>query len=108
MEYLDPNSFLGIFVSAASVIIFGAFYVGIFTLVKMEKIGSSYLFVAYLAWGVQTYSMVMLGLLIKSEPFTQKILFGAMIGYLMIPHIIYYLVHATHERYEHTQGGLHE
>lgn len=108
MEYLDRESFLGIFVSAAFVILFGAIYVGIFTVVKMEKIKKYYLAVAYSAWGIQAYSMLMLGMLIKSEPFTQKILFGAMVGYLLIPHVIYYLVHASHERFEHNTGGRHE
>lgn len=101
MEYLDPESFLGIFASAAAVIMFGAIYVGIFTLVKIEKVKPLYIALAYLAWGVQTYSMVMLGILVKSDPFTVKILFAAMVGYLLLPHFIYFLVHRTHERFEH-------
>ena len=108
MEYLDKESFLGIFVSAAFVILFGAIYVGIFTLVKMEKLRNAYLFLAYLAWGVQAYSMLTLARLVRSETFTQGILLAAMVGYLFIPHIIYYLVQRSHERYEHTTGGVHE
>lgn len=107
MEYLDKESFIGIFVSAAAVILFGAIYVGIFTVVKMEKIKKYYLSLAYLAWGAQAYSMLTLAILVKSEPFTQKVLFAAMVGYLLIPHLIYYLVRETHERYEHTTGGHH-
>lgn len=108
MEYLDKESFLGIFVSAAFVILFGAIYVGIFTVVKMEKIKKYYMAVAYLAWGVQAYSMLTLGILVKSEPFTQNVLLAAMVGYFFIPHIIYYLVHGVHEQYEHNIGGHHE
>lgn len=108
MEYIDKESFLGIFVSAAFVILFGAIYVGIFTVVKMEKIKKYYMVAAYMAWGVQAYSMLTLGILVKSEPFTQNVLLAAMLGYFLIPHVIYYLVHATHEQYEHNTGGHHE
>jgi len=108
MEYLDKESFLSIFVSAASVILFGAIYVGIFTVVRMEKIKKYYLALAYLAWGVQAYSMLTLSILVKSEPFTQKVLLAAMVGYFFVPHIIYYLVHASHGRYEHNIEGYHE
>ena len=108
MHYIDKESFLGIFVSAAFVILFGAIYVGIFTVVKMEKIKKYYMALAYVAWGIQAYSMLMLGILVKSEPFTQNVLFAAMVGYLLIPHIIYYLVHISHEQYEHNTGGHHE
>lgn len=100
MEYLDRESFLSIFVSAASVILFAAGYVGIFTVVKMRLISSYYMALAYLSWCVQAYSMYMLGVLIKSEPFTQKVLFGAMVGYFLIPHFIYYLVVRIHDQYE--------
>lgn len=102
MEYLDKESFLGIFISAAFVILFGAIYVGIFTLVKMQKLRAAYLSLAYLSWGVQAYSMLTLSALVKSEPFTQNVLLAAMVGYFLIPHFIYYLVKITHERYEHT------
>lgn len=107
MEYLDRESFLGIFVSAASVILFGAIYVGIFTVVKMEKIKQFYIAFAYMAWGVQAYSMLTLAVLVKSEPFTQKVLLAAMVGYLLIPHLIYFLVRVTHERFEPDTGGHH-
>jgi hypothetical protein len=108
MNYLDKNDFLGIFVSAAFVILFGAIYVGFFTLVKMEKLRTAYLTLAYLAWGIQAYSMMTLGMLVKSEPFTQGVLLSAMVGYLLIPHFIYFLVKGTHERYEHHTGGVHD
>lgn len=100
MEYLDKESFLGIFVSAAFVIVFAAVYVGLFTLVKIRVIKAYYMALAYVAWGLQTYCMITLGILIKSEPFTQKVLFAAMVGYFLIPHFIYFLVHRIHAKYE--------
>lgn len=101
MEYLDPQSFLTIFVSAALVILFGAGYVSIFTLVKMGKIKEWLMSAGYLSWGIQTYCLYLLSVNVKSDPYTQKVLLAAMVGYLIIPHFIYFLVQRTHEACEH-------
>ena len=96
MEYLDSSSFLTIFVSAALVILFGTAYAGTFTLVKIDRLRSYMMPLAYMFWILQTYSLWILSVNIKSDPFTQKILLAAMVGYLIFPHIVYFLVQRTH------------
>lgn len=96
MPYLDSSSFLTIFVSAALVILFGTAYAGVFTMVKIDKLRSYLMPVAYSFWGLQTYSLWVLSVHIKSDPFTQKVLMAAMVGYLIFPHIVYFLVQRTH------------
>jgi hypothetical protein len=100
MEYLDSSSFLTIFVSAALVILFGTAYAGTFTLVKIERLRDYMMPLAYAFWVSQTYSLWVLSVHIKSDPFTQKILLAAMIGYLIFPHIVYFLVQRSHDACE--------
>ena len=95
------ESFFPIFLSSALVIILGLFYIGIYTLVRLGKLKRSYMPIAYGFWVAQTYTLYSLGLLIKSEPFTQYVLMFAMFGFLVIPHFVYFLMEKTHESVEH-------
>ncbi len=97
---IELNDFLPIFVSAAFILIFGAFYAGIVTLVKMQKLKKAYMFLAYFFWGLQIYCTYFLTMKIHSQPFTVKAMLVTMIAYLMVPHIYYYLITKSEERYE--------
>jgi len=44
--------------------------------------------------------MFYLGELLRVEPYTQKVLIGAMVGYLIFPHVVYFLLERVHERFE--------
>ena len=102
--YIRPpialNDFLPIFVSAALILIFGAFYAGVVTLVKMKKLKKLYMYLAYFFWILQIYCTYFLTMKIHSQPFTVKAMAIAMIAYLMVPHIYYYLITKSEERYE--------
>lgn len=95
------DSFFPIFLSSALVIILGLFYISIFTLVRINKLKSSYMPLAYTFWLAQTFCLYFLSRLIQSEPFTQYVLMAAMFGFLVIPHFVYFLLEKTHENIEH-------
>ena len=92
--------FMPIFISAGLILLFGSFYAGITTLVKMHKLKKVYMFSAYLFWFMQLYCAYFLTMKIHSQPFTVKAMIVAMIAYLMVPHIYYYLITKSEERYE--------
>jgi len=94
------DDFLPIFLSSSFVLLFGLFYVAIYTLVKMQKLKSIYMPFAYIFWGLQTYCMYFFADKIQSQPFTIKILMVAMVGYLILPHLYYYLNVQSEKRYE--------
>ncbi|MFK5881300.1 MAG: hypothetical protein QM482_03715 [Sulfurospirillum sp.] len=94
------NDFLPIFVSAGLILLFGSFYAGVTTLVKMQKLKKTYMFLAYMFWVFQLYCTYFLTTKIHSQPFTVKAMIIAMIAYLMVPHIYYYLIKKSEERYE--------
>jgi hypothetical protein len=94
------NDFLPIFLSASFVLLFGLFFVAIYTLVKMEVLKGIYMPFAYLFWGLQTYCMYYMATKIGSEPFTVKALMVSMVAYLTLPHLYYYLNQRVDERYE--------
>ncbi|WP_281950738.1 hypothetical protein [Nitrosophilus kaiyonis] len=104
MEYYMPDipytDFLSIFVLAALVILFGTGYAGFFTLVKLKLVKRYQMIFAYISWSIQAVCMYYLGYLLKVEPYTQKVLVGAMIGYLIFPHIVYFILEQVHNRYE--------
>ncbi|MCF6173206.1 MAG: hypothetical protein L3J44_05420 [Campylobacteraceae bacterium] len=97
---IEVKDFLSIFVSASLILIFGAFYAGIVTLVKMEKLKKIYMFLAYFFWILQIYCTYFLTMKIHSQPFTVKAMMITMVAYLMVPHIYYYLITKSEERYE--------
>ena len=94
------DAFLGVFLSGGLVIFLGVFYVGIYTLVKMGKLKEIFMPFAYIFWAFQSYCLYYLATTIQSEPFTKKILVVAMIGYLILPHLYYYLMVEADDRYE--------
>ncbi len=101
MPQIPAEDFLTIFLSGGFVILFGAIFVAFFTLAKMKKIPGYYIYVGYLFWAAQTYSLYLLSTLIGSGEFTKKVLMLAMLGYLILPHFVYFLMDRTHEGYEH-------
>ncbi len=102
--YIRPviaiNDFLPIFVSAAFILIFGLFYAGIVTMIKMKKMKKVYYILAYFFWGLQIYCTYFLTMTIHSQPFTVKAMIVAMIAYLSVPHIYFYLITKSEQRYE--------
>lgn len=94
------NDFLPIFLSASFVLLFGLFFVAIYTLVKMKVIREVFIPFAYLFWGLQAYCMYYMAVKIGSEPFTIKALMVTMVAYLTLPHLYYYLNQKAHEKYE--------
>jgi len=95
------NDFLPIFVSSAFVLIFGALYVGVYTAVKVNMVKKWVMYIAYLFWILTCYMLYVMGSLMHVGEFTAKALVIAMIGYLMLPHAIYYIQHHVHEDNEH-------
>lgn len=94
------NDFLPIFLSSSFVLLFGLFFVAIYTLVKLDVLKKVYMPFAYLFWVLQTYCMYYVAITIGSEPFTVKALMITMIAYLTLPHLYYYLNQKAHEKYE--------
>jgi len=95
------DDFLPIFVHSTLALIFGAFYVGIYTAVKVEMLKKWMMPMAYLFWGLTAHSLYVMGSLMHVGDFTAKALIVAMIGYLMLPHAVYYMQHNVHEENEH-------
>ncbi|MFZ9659836.1 MAG: hypothetical protein ACO29X_04725 [Arcobacteraceae bacterium] len=94
------NDFLPIFLSSSFVLLFGLFFVAIYTLVKLDVIKKVYMPFAYLFWMLQTYCMYYVATTIGSEAFTVKALMITMLAYLTLPHLYYYLNQKAHEKYE--------
>lgn len=94
------DQFLPIFVASSLVLLFGLFYVAIYTLVKMGYLKKIYAPFAYLFWGLQVYCLYYVSTALGSDPFTVKVLLIAMVGYLILPHLWYYLNLRSEERYE--------
>lgn len=104
MEYylqdIPHTDFLSIFIISALVIFFGMGYAAIFTVVKMRLIHKYYISLAYLSWIFLAFSMYYLGVLLRVEPYTQKVLIGAMVAYLIFPHAVYFILEKVHDKYE--------
>jgi hypothetical protein len=97
---LAPNEFLPIFIYATLVLIFGVGYAGAITLAKMKFISKKWMPLGYLLWGLQTFSLYKLAILIHSNHYTTKVLMITMIAYLFVPHLYFYLVSESEKRYE--------
>ena len=95
------DDFLSIFVSSALALVFGGFYVGIYTAVKVELLKKWTMPFAYLFWVLTAYCLYVMGSLMHVGEFTAKALMVAMIGYLLLPHAVYYMQHQVHEENEH-------
>ncbi len=105
MEYyiqdIPHTDFLSIFVISALIIFFGMGYAAFFTLVKLKLLNRLFMIAAYSSWVLLALSMYYLGELLRVEPYTQKVLIGAMVGYLIFPHAVYYILDKVHSRFEH-------
>ena len=95
------NDFLPIFVSSALVLVFGGLYVGIYTAVKVSMLKKWTMPLAYMFWLLTAYCLYVMGSLMHVGEFTAKALVIAMIGYLVLPHGIYYIQRQIHEENEH-------
>jgi len=95
------NDFLPIFVSSSLVLVFGGLYVGIFTAVKVGLIKKWTMPFAYIFWIITSYCLYIMGSLMHVGEFTAKALVIAMIGYLLLPHAVYYMQDQVHEENEH-------
>jgi hypothetical protein len=97
---IELGSFLPIFLESSLVLIFGAAYAGIITLSKMGFFSKKWMPLGYLFWGLQTYMLYDVAVLIHSNHFTIKVLMVTMVAYLFVPHLYYYLVVSSEARYE--------
>ena len=102
------DDFLPIFISSTFVLLFGLFYVAVYTLVKMGYLSRLYMPLAYIFWLTQIYSTYFMTSRMHSEPFTQKVMMVAMVAYLILPHLFYYLYTSSLDKYENTNEGGHE
>ena len=94
------DDFLPIFVSSALVLVFGGFYVGIYTAVKVKLLKAWTMPLAYVFWLLTVYCLYIMGSLMHVGEFTAKALVVAMIGYLLLPHAVYYMQNQVHEENE--------
>jgi len=95
------DDFLTIFVSSALVLVFGGFYVGIYTAVKVNLLKKWTMPLAYIFWMLASYCLYLMGSLMHVGNFTAKALVVAAIGLLLLPHAVYYMQHQVHEDNEH-------
>jgi len=95
------DDFLPLFVSSALVLVFGGFYVGIYTAVKVDLLKRWYMPLAYLFWMLTAYCLYLMGSLMHVGDFTAKALVVAAIGLLLLPHAVYYMQDQVHEENEH-------
>jgi len=95
------DDFLPIFVSSTLVLVFGGFYVGIFTAVKVKLLKPWTMSIAYLFWSLTAYCLYLMGSLMHVGEFTAKSLVVAAIGILIVPYAVYYMQNQVHEENEH-------
>ncbi len=95
------DDFLPIFVSSALVLVFGGFYVGIYTAVKVNILKKWAMPFAYLFWMLTAYCLYTMGSLMHVGDFTAKALVIAAIGLLLLPHAVYYMQDHVHKENEH-------
>jgi len=95
------DDFLPIFISSTLVLIFGGFYVGIYTAVKVKMLKKWYMIIGYTFWAVTAYCLYLMGSLMHVNELTAKALIVAAIGLLLIPHAVYYMQDRVHEENEH-------
>lgn len=95
------EDFLTIFVSSTLVLVFGGFYVGIYTAVKVKLLKSWAMPFGYIFWVLTSYCLYLMGSLMHVNDFTAKALVVAAIGLLLLPHAVYYMQDRVHEENEH-------
>ncbi|MEK6659184.1 MAG: hypothetical protein AABY36_05835 [Campylobacterota bacterium] len=95
------DDFLTIFVSSTLVLVFGGFYVGIYTAVKVKLLKTWSMPFGYLFWILTAYCLYLMGSLMHVNELTAKALVVAAIGILLLPHAVYYMQDRVHEENEH-------
>ncbi|ADN08892.1 hypothetical protein [Sulfurimonas autotrophica] len=95
------DDFLPIFVSSALVLVFGGFYVGIYTAVKVKLLKPWTMLFAYMFWVLTAYCLYLMGSLMHVGEFTAKALVVAAIGLFLLPFAVYYMQNQVHEENEH-------
>lgn len=95
------GDFLTIFVASALVLVFGGFYVGIYTAVKVKMLKGWVMPFGYLFWVLTSYCLYLMGSLMHVNDLTAKALVVAAIGLLLLPHAVYYMQDRVHEENEH-------
>ncbi|MGE4419387.1 MAG: hypothetical protein AB7D38_06085 [Sulfurimonas sp.] len=95
------DDFLTIFVSSALVLVFGGFYVGIYTAVKVNMLKKWTMSFGYLFWVLTSYCLYLMGSLMHVNELTAKALVVAAIGLLLLPHAVYYMQDRVHQENEH-------
>ena len=94
------DKFLPIFIESSMVLVMGVIYAAIITLAKMGYLSKRWMPLGYIAWMAQSYFLYDFALLIQSNHFTIKVLMVAMIAYLFVPHLYFYLISLADDRYE--------
>ena len=100
------DDFLPIFIYSTLVLVFGGFYVGIYTAVKVKVLKNWTMPLAYVFWLMTSYSLYKMGSLMHINEFTAKALVVAAIGLLLLPHAFYYMQHQVHEENEHEPESI--
>ena len=100
------DDLLPIFIYSTLVLVFGGFYVGIYTAVKVKVLKKWTMPLAYVFWLMTSFSLYKMGSLMHINEFTAKALVIAMIGYLLLPHAIYYMQDHVHEENEHEHESI--
>jgi len=95
------DDFLPIFVSSALVLVFGGFYVGIYTAVKVKLLKQWAMVFAYIFWMLTAYCLYLMGSLMHVGEFTAKALVVAAIGLFLLPYAVYYMQDHVHSENEH-------
>ncbi|MCF6309688.1 MAG: hypothetical protein L3J19_04310 [Sulfurimonas sp.] len=101
LQDIQIDDFLTIFVSSGLVLVFGGFYVGIYTAVKTKLLKNWAMPFAYLFWILTCYCFYLMGSLMHVNDFTAKALMVAAIGLLLLPHAVYYMQDQVHKKNEH-------
>ncbi len=98
---IATGDFLTIFVSSALVLVFGGFYVGIFTAVKVKMLKPWTMVIGYGFWALTAYCLYLMGSLMHVGHFTVKALMVAALGLLLLPYAVYYMQDRVHRENEH-------
>ena len=95
------DDFLTIFISSTLVLIFGGFYVGIYTAVKVKLLKNRMMPFGYFFCILTAYCLYLMGSLMHVNELTAKALVVAAIGLLLLPHAVYYMQDHVHQENEH-------
>jgi len=101
IQDIQIDDFFPIFISSSLVLVFGGFYVGIYTAVKTKLLKKWTMPIGYLFWLLTLYCLYLMGDLMHVNNFTAKALVVAAIGLLLLPHAVYYMQDNVHEENEH-------